>query len=63
MVNGGLFDIHADPAEKTDLSGEQPEVVTRLTERFAAWEATLKESTGKRPGAGARRDKSGWKKR
>jgi arylsulfatase A-like enzyme len=42
-VDGGLFDIHVDPAETTDLSNEHPDVVARLTERFTAWEATLKK--------------------
>jgi hypothetical protein len=42
-VDGGLFDIHADPSEMTDLSDEYPDVVARLAERFASWEATLKK--------------------
>jgi len=48
MVNGGLFDIHVDPAEKTDLSDEHPEVAAELTERFFAWEATLKKPEKRR---------------
>lgn len=48
VLDGGLFDIHADPFETTDLSDEYPDVVARLAERFASWEATLKKPE-KRP--------------
>jgi arylsulfatase A-like enzyme len=36
-----LFDLSADPQEKTDLSAEHPEVVKRLREAYAGWEKQL----------------------
>lgn len=36
-----LYDLAADPGEKTNLAEKQPEVLKRLTEQLAAWTATL----------------------
>lgn len=33
----GLFDLEQDPGETRDLSGEHPDIVRQLQERFAAW--------------------------
>jgi N-acetylgalactosamine-6-sulfatase len=42
-----LFDISADPYEKTDLKENQPEVVQQLLRRLARWKTTLPaEPTG-----------------
>ena len=38
---GGLFDLSADPGEKTDLSAAKPEVVDQLKERFAGWRKAM----------------------
>ena len=43
-----LFDIAADPYEKTDLKEREPEVVTQLLKKLADWKATLpSKPTGK----------------
>ncbi len=34
---GALFDLTADPAQRTDLAGQDPGTVTRLREAVAAW--------------------------
>jgi N-acetylgalactosamine-6-sulfatase len=36
-----LYDIPADPAEKTDLAAANPDVVKRLSEKVLAWQKTL----------------------
>ena len=43
-----LFDLAADPYEKSDLRQQQPEVVDHLLEKLADWKATLPtKPTGK----------------
>jgi len=34
---GGLFDLNADPGEKTDLSDAKPALLRQMQERFAGW--------------------------
>jgi arylsulfatase A-like enzyme len=34
-----LYDLAADPAERTDLAAKQPDVVKRLREKYDAWNA------------------------
>jgi arylsulfatase A-like enzyme len=34
-----LFDVNSDPREMRNLAGEQPEVLERLRQRYADWEA------------------------
>lgn len=36
-VQSGLFHIPTDPGEKTDLSGQHPDKVQRLTQMYEAW--------------------------
>ena len=38
-----LFDIGADPGEKTDLAKANPDVVKRLTGRYEEWKKTWRE--------------------
>ena len=38
LVNGKeLYDIDADPSQKTDLAADHPEVVSRLTQAYDSW--------------------------
>jgi hypothetical protein len=32
-----LYDLVADPDERTDISGDSPEIVARLREQLFAW--------------------------
>lgn len=42
-----LFDLKADPAEKTNLASQQPELVTSLQTKLRAWQdSVLKSLTG-----------------
>ena len=42
-----LFDLESDPAEKTDLAADRPEVVEALGERLRTWqESVLRSLTG-----------------
>ena len=55
-----LYDLTADPYEKTDLTSKNPEVVSRLKQQIEAWKQTLPdqpvgdvfsaERTQKKPG-------------
>jgi arylsulfatase A-like enzyme len=36
-----LFDLATDPGEKTDVATQRQDVVTRLREKYAAWERTV----------------------
>lgn len=41
LVDGGqymLFDLDADPGERTDLAAQHPDIVVRLKQSIAAWE-------------------------
>ena len=51
VVRGGmqrpttqLFDLSADPAEKTDVAAKQPEVVDRLKELLLTWQTSVLSS-------------------
>ncbi|NLX22157.1 MAG: sulfatase-like hydrolase/transferase [Phycisphaerae bacterium] len=37
LVNGELYDLEADPGEKTDLANQRPELVRPLREAFLKW--------------------------
>ncbi|MGC3972180.1 MAG: sulfatase-like hydrolase/transferase [Pirellulales bacterium] len=39
-----LFDLEADPAEKTDLAAREPEVVDRLSARLREWQTSVLNS-------------------
>ena len=56
-----LFDLAKDPGERNDLSGDKPEIVKRLREKYDAWNAQLMEPRwpGKQEGAAARRSANG----
>lgn len=41
-----LFDLVADPAEKTDVSAEHPGVVARMTRELKAWRTSVQRSDG-----------------
>ena len=42
LVNGKeLYDIDADPSQKTDLAADHPEVVSRLTQAYDSWWADI----------------------
>ncbi len=41
-----LFDLNSDPAEETDVSGENPEVVSRLVSELLAWNRQLPADNG-----------------
>jgi arylsulfatase len=36
-----LFDVKADPGEKTDIADKHPDVVTKLNTAYDAWWASL----------------------
>jgi arylsulfatase A-like enzyme len=42
-----LFNLAADPGEKTDLSATQPDKMKDLTARYAAWSSAMSEPTWK----------------
>ncbi len=49
LINDGgfntlLFDLEADPGERTDLAFDQPQIVTELQGALNAWEADLAKS-------------------
>lgn len=49
ILNGDqteLFDLGADPAELVDLSGENPERVSRLAEEIRRWDAAVARAAG-----------------
>lgn len=39
-----LYDLHADPAESTDISADNEDMVWEMAERLATWRASLAES-------------------
>jgi uncharacterized sulfatase len=41
-----LYDLATDPAETTNLAGQHPELVARLTQSLLAWNAALPQDTG-----------------
>jgi arylsulfatase A-like enzyme len=53
LVNEGkgwhLFDMEADPAQKSDIAGANPSVVQRLADAYAAWFADVSRSAFVRP--------------
>ena len=60
-----LFDLEADPSEKTDLAARQPETVAKLRQTFEEWKKGNAPRIGKGPandegggGGGARRKRS-----
>ncbi len=46
---GGVFDLSADPGEKTDLSAAKPEVAAQLKERFRCWGKAMDDRALQRP--------------
>ena len=44
-----LFDMEADPAQKSDIAGANPSVVRRLADAYAAWFADVSRSAFVRP--------------
>lgn len=46
---GGLFDLSRDPGESRDLSGEKPEILDMVQERFQAWEQAMEQAEPRRP--------------
>lgn len=46
---GGLYDLSKDLGEKMDLSGERPEVVKMMRERFAEWRKVMDASEARGP--------------
>ena len=46
---GGLFDLTTDLGEERYLSEEEPEVLERVKERFAAWQREMEESEPRGP--------------
>ena len=61
--DANLYDLIADPGEKRNLAGEQPQVVQRLTRELLAWHAqmpadngaTYKRAPRKKPAAAPRK--------
>lgn len=50
VVNKGkaeLYDLESDLGEQNDLSGENPEILKRLQERFAAWRKQMASRIGR----------------
>lgn len=45
----GLFDLSSDLGEKRDLSGDKPEVVRMMQEKFAAWRQEMDASEPRGP--------------
>ena len=45
----GLFDLSADIGEARDLSKEKPDVLRKVTARFAAWKKAMDEAEPRRP--------------
>ncbi len=45
----GLFDLRSDLGETRDLSAEQPEILTQVQARFAAWRAEMDASEPRGP--------------
>jgi arylsulfatase A-like enzyme len=52
-----LFNLDADPGEEKDLSGENPETVSRLTKQLVAWHESMPQDNGAtfRKGPGGKR--------
>ena len=47
LVNGKqLFDVQADPAQKTDVAAQHPDVVAKLSKEYDAWWESLKPRFG-----------------
>jgi len=44
MSYSELYDIAADPYEKTNLTEQKPEMVRQLLHKINGWKATLPES-------------------
>ena len=40
-ANGNLFDMEADPGQDQDLSGQQPELASKLRKAVAEWKAEV----------------------
>ncbi len=45
----GLFDLETDLGEEHDLSAEKPEILKKLTDAFAAWQAEMDASEPRGP--------------
>ena len=46
---GGFYDLATDPGEAHDLSGEKPDDLARVKERFAAWARDMERSEPRGP--------------
>lgn len=56
-----LFDLEADPGEQQDVSADHPDVVARLSDEIARFEAALDPATPVLPSA-APSDHAGWER-
>lgn len=45
----GLYDLVADPGEKTDLSAEKPEILSMMQTKFAAWREAMEAAEPRGP--------------
>ena len=54
-----LYDLRADPDERTDLSAEQPALTAALRERALEWERT--QGLAQAPGAASSFSSAGWR--
>ncbi len=45
----GLYDLDADPAEKHDISKDQPEIFKKVTARFAEWQKEMEATEDRGP--------------
>ncbi len=45
----GLFDLSADPGEEHDLSAEQPEMLARMKQHYAAWKQQMQQAEPRGP--------------
>jgi arylsulfatase A-like enzyme len=48
LLDGKLYDVVKDPAEKDDLAAEHPDVVQRLKASLADWKAKLGQPAAKK---------------
>ncbi len=46
---GGLFDLETDPGETNNLSGERPEILAKIEERFKRWESEMANAEPRGP--------------